>query len=184
MTRPVTSTTDGSVSETYDFPFSHVGRWGDADRTASSTDYLKISTQPKSAVTVPATASGGCVVNKRMDFDFLYANYGKADNPQAAILSAQGRKIESYIAHTLPNAEEEQSFHFELRFHFVKKSDEADLDLVVPERPSLPIYLPRDVFYPLQLFGAAERRFENRITLLWLYVTWTAFLSWTMTLVS
>lgn len=88
----------------------------------------------------------------------MYANFGKSDNPQAGILSATARKTSSYLVHTLPSARERQAFRFEVKVHFVKKSDDADLDLVVPERPGLPIYVPRDVFYPLELFGAGNRR--------------------------
>ena len=37
---------------------------------------------------------------------------------------------------------------------FIKKPDAGELDIYIPERPTLPIYLPRDVFYPFTLFSS------------------------------
>ena len=57
----------------------------------------------------------------------------------------------------LADPSERQPFQFTVKMKFVRKPDGGDLDIVIPPRPTLPVYLPADVFYPFTLFGSGAQ---------------------------
>ncbi len=107
--------------------------------------------------------SGACDVLMSQEYQFLYSYFGEYSNAQAKIVAATGRNIMQVIQHTLNDPYEKQTFAFSLKFKFVKNPDDRKLDIYIPPRPTLPIYLPRDVFYPFTLFSSNTQSSSSMI---------------------
>lgn len=103
------------------------------------------------------------------EYQFLFSYFGEFGNPQAKVVAATGRNRKMTVQHTLGDPQKKQSFLFSIKAKFIKKPDRGELDIYIPPRPTLPIYLPRDVFYPFTLFSSASApRYASSWALLWM----------------
>ncbi|CAD7938541.1 unnamed protein product [Amoebophrya sp. A25] len=157
---PVPATGSGGSQQTYKFGFSHVGVWGSSDRS-NMNDYLPITDLSD------ATTTGSCSKIQSVSYSFAYAPFGEVNNPQYKITGAFGQRQFVNLVHTLPDPSQKQIFPFFVKTHFVKQADQTELDINIPPRPELPVYLPADVFYPLRLFdNSAPRRTGGHLAML------------------
>ncbi|CAD7927036.1 unnamed protein product [Amoebophrya sp. A120] len=148
MLQPVPTTGTGTSQKSYNYGFSHVGAWGSSDRS-NMADYVEIQA---STADTTKTTTDPCEKLQTQTYEFAYAPFGEQTNPQYKITGAWAKRTYATLKHTLSDPSKKQSFPFFVNIQFVKQADTAELELNIPPRPDLPVYLPSDVFYPLTLF--------------------------------
>eukprot|EP00927_Polykrikos_kofoidii_P031473 TRINITY_DN27048_c0_g2_i1.p1 TRINITY_DN27048_c0_g2~~TRINITY_DN27048_c0_g2_i1.p1 ORF type:complete len:685 (+),score=101.16 TRINITY_DN27048_c0_g2_i1:149-2203(+) len=119
----------------------------------SATDVLKlVKADPWQVAT---STCDGAVVG--VDLEILYSPFGEAHNPQARIVAAKRSFRVGALTYTRPNPAERQAFDFTHTVSFVRLDDGGEPEAQVPPRPQLPIWLPRDLFYPFDIASSADR---------------------------
>merc|ERR1739845_250324 len=96
----------------------------------------------------------GAVVG--VDLEVLYSHFGAKGDPQARIVAARQSHRHGALQYTKSDIHAKQAFEFTFTVSFIRADDRGDSQLHLPPRPSLPMWLPRDLFYPFAI-GCSSR---------------------------